>query len=146
MKNIRRNIIIVIILVFVALYFFLTQRHGTIPKELKDFAVEDTASVDKIFMVNKEGQQVLLERKNNFWMVNGKYYARKDAVSTLLKTIHRIDVKAPVAKSMFKTIVSNLAVRSIKVEIYQESKLIRTYYVGGPTKDQYGTYMLLEGC
>jgi len=46
---------------------------------------------------------------------------------------------------MFKTIVSNLAVKSIKVEIYQKSKLIRTYYVGGPTKDQYGTYMLLEG-
>ena len=143
-KKTKRNIIIAIVLLFVAFYFYLSQKQGTISKELKDFAIEDTSSVNKILMVNKENNQVLLERKNDIWMVNEKYIARKDAVNVLLKTLNRIDVKAPVARSMFETVVGKLAVKSIKVEIYQNNKLTKTYYVGGPTTDQYGTYMLLE--
>lgn len=144
MKKNRLNIILIVILVIIALYVFINHKRSTIPKELRDFAVEDTASIDKIFMVTKENQQVLLERNNNNWMVNEKYYARKDAITMLLATMHNLSDKEPVAKSLFKTVVSNLAVKSIKVEIYQKGKLKKIYYVGGPTKNKYGTYMLLE--
>ena len=144
MKKNRINILLIIILIAFAAYLFITNKRGTIPKELKDFAIEDTSTVDRIFMVNKENQQVLLERTNAVWMVNKKYFARNDAINLLLKTLNRIDIKAPVAKSMFETVVGNLAVKSVKVEIYQKGELTKTYYVGGPTKDQYGTYMLLK--
>lgn len=144
MKKNRLNLIIIVILVIIALYVFINHKRSTIPKELRDYAVEDTAGIDKIFMVTKENQQVTLKRNNNNWVVNGKYYARKDAIEMLLATIHDLDVQAPVAKSMFETVVGNLAVKSIKVEIYRNKKRLKTYYVGGPTKNQYGTYMLLK--
>ncbi|NOZ47459.1 MAG: DUF4340 domain-containing protein [Chlorobi bacterium] len=144
MKKIRFNIIIVIVLLIIATYFFITKKTSTIPAKLKDFAIEDTASVNKIFMVNKENQKVLLERKDGYWIVNKKFRVRNDGISMLLKTMKNLDVKAMVGKAAFKTIVENLAVKSIKVEIYQNDKLAKTYYVGGPTKDQYGTYMLLD--
>lgn len=144
----RTNIIIltiVIVLTAVAAFFALSQSNyigGK--KELRDFAIEDTASVDKIFLVNKQNQQVLLEKIDGVWMLNKEHKARKDFVNLLLKTIHRVYVKAPVANAAMENIIKSLASKSTKVEIYQHGKLAKTYYVGGPTQDQHGTYMLLE--
>jgi len=42
-------------------------------------------------------------------------------------------------------VVKNLAATNIKVEVYTgDNKPEKVFYVGGPTKDQYGTYMMLE--
>ena len=142
-KYIIRMSIVIVLLVF-AIYLYYTKTHTTIRKELRNFDIEDTYVVTKIFMVDKSNAQVTLERKDGYWTVNNKYIARKDAIDMLLKTMHRIDVRYPVSKSAHNTCVKNLAVKSTKVEIYQGRKLVKTYFVGGPTQDQRGTYMLLE--
>jgi len=129
---------------FATAYLVMNNQSGSIKKELRDFAIEDTASVDKIFLVDKQNNTILLERKQSYWIVNEKYEARKDLVDLVLKTLYRIKVKEPVAKSAHENIVKNLAVKSTKVEIYQKGKLSKTIYVGGPTMDSYGTYMILE--
>ena len=113
--------------------------------ELRDFAVEDTASITKIFLADKNNKTITLVRKDGFWTVNNVFAARKDLVDVLLKTICRLNVKAPVSKSTHNTIVKALATSSVKVEIYQKEKLVKTFYVGGATPDNLGTYMLLEG-
>ncbi|MEA3449235.1 MAG: hypothetical protein U9Q98_12440, partial [Bacteroidota bacterium] len=67
---------------------------------LRDFAVQDTAAVDKIFLVDKENNEILLERQNkDTWTVNEKYTVRKDLMDILLETIRRIDVANPVPKA-----------------------------------------------
>lgn len=140
-----RILIIVTVLGIIAIYFGLNQSNyigGK--KELRDFAIEDTASVDKIFLVNKKNQQVLLERIDGVWILDNKYKARQDFVTLLLKTIHRVYVKAPVANSAMENIIKSLASKATKIEIYQNGELSKTYYIGGPTQDQQGTYMLLE--
>ncbi len=144
MKQSRIILFLVIVLVIISVVLYFNNTNSTIKKELRDFAVEDTSVITKIFMVNKANEQVVLERKNTYWEVNGKYIARKDAVNMLLKTINRLEVKSPVPKSAHNTVIRNLSSKSIKVEIYTQDKLIRKYYVGGPTADQYGTYMLIE--
>ncbi|MBE9469521.1 MAG: DUF4340 domain-containing protein [Bacteroidetes bacterium] len=144
MKKNRKTIIIVIALFVIALFFYFTNSYSSIKKELRDFAVEDTASISKIFLVDKENKQVTLVRENNHWTLNKEYIARRDIINLLLKTINRIGVKSPVSKAAEQNIIKNLAVKSTKIEIYQGEDLIKTYYVGGPTQNQYGTYMLLE--
>jgi hypothetical protein len=144
MKKNLKSIILLVVLLIIATIIYFKNHNSTIREELKDFAVEDTASVDKIFMVDKSNQKVLLERIDGQWIVNNKYPARKDAMDILLKTINRLTVKQPVPKSAFNTIVSLLAAQSMKVEIYQDGNLSKTYYVGGPTNDSQGTYMMLE--
>ncbi|MCK4662109.1 MAG: DUF4340 domain-containing protein [Bacteroidales bacterium] len=144
MKKNKISLIIVFVLLIISAYFYFSNSKSTIKKELRDFAVEDTSIVTKIFMVNKESNQLLLERQNGYWTVNKEYKARKDLVDLLLKTINRLHVKAPVSNSALENINKSLAVKSIKVEIYQHDKLIKTYYVGGPTQDNYGTFMLIE--
>jgi hypothetical protein len=122
----------------------IEEKKGTL-RVLRDFAVQDTASVDKIFLADKQNATILLERKDNYWTVNGKYRARKDFIEVLLETIHRVEVAEPVTETKVDHVLRRISTDGIKVEIYQQGKLSKTYYVGGVDQGNTGTYMLLEG-
>jgi len=139
------SILAMCILSVTAVYLVTRYQNSTLKEELSDFAVEDTAGIDKIMLSDKDGYKLLLERKPNFiWMVNKEFEARPDAIATLLETIKKVRVKAPVGRASFNNVVKKLAVKSTKVEIYQKGNLIKTYYVGGATKDLLGNYMMIE--
>lgn len=146
MKKNLLTLIVLLVLTAIAYYVYTERGSGTIKQELHDFAVQDTAAITKIFLANKSGQQVLLNRKSQTeWLVNKDHKARKDAIDVLLKTIMRVEMKAPVAKSAHDNIVKLMAGKSTKVEIYQGDEKVKTYYVSDATKDNMGTYMLIEG-
>lgn len=143
-KNIKL-IIVLIVLIGVSVYFLLNQNSTTLKKELTDFAVKDTASIDKFFIADKSGNKVLLERKENFrWTLNGKHNARLDVVNNFLGVISKLQVSSPVAKNAFNNIVKQLATSGIKVEIYSKGQNIKTIYVGGANQTSTGTYMMIE--
>ncbi|HET6243047.1 MAG: DUF4340 domain-containing protein [Bacteroidetes bacterium] len=146
MKKNRITLIIVLVLSIVAGYLWFNNKTGTIKKELKDFAVKDTANVSKIFMADGIGRTVTLERKtNSIWTVNGNAEARKDGIDLLLNTISQLEVKSPVSRASLDHVVSNMAGNSTKIEIYMgKDKPAKVYYVGGATPDNMGTFMLLE--
>lgn len=145
----KKNIVIILIiglLAGVALYLSTTDANNTLSGQLSDFAVEDTASITKIFLADKNNKTITLERTATGWMVNNEYAVRKDIIQVLLETIKKVKVRAPVAKSSFENIVKNIAANSVKVEIYtsNNSSPEKVYYVGGPNPDHTGSYMLLE--
>ncbi len=145
MKKNRALIVVGLVLSIVAVWLVYSRRDGTISEALRDFAVKDTGSVSKIFMANKAGKQVLLEKQpNGDWIINGKHWARPDAISTLLGTMYQVEVRSPVARAAYNNIIKSLAANSVKVEVYNKNGIIKTYYVGGPTQDQLGTFMYLE--
>jgi len=146
-KNKLIYLLLLVLVVFAAYYYFTNKKSTLEDKEgtLSNFAIEDTASIDKIFMVDAKGNQVTLSKIDSKWKVNDKFDARPDNVRLLMKTFFRIAVKMPVPKSAFDVVVKNIATGATKVEIYQgEKKPSKTYYVGGPTLNHQGTYMLLE--
>jgi len=161
MKKNRGIFIIVIVLALTALVLILQNRKGTLKHEWGEFAISDTASVTKIFMADMRNSQVLLTKVTpGNWLLNDTLRARKEGVDLLLKTMANLAVKAPVPKASYNSVIKRLATNSIKVEIYQQKyridlfnslrlfpheKLTRVYYVGNPTPDNMGTFMLLEG-
>ncbi|CAN5897069.1 hypothetical protein BH11BAC7_BH11BAC7_28240 [soil metagenome] len=143
----RNTITLLIALALGGLTFWLISKNGsgTIKPELKNFALSDTASVTKIFLVDKSNKQVTLTRENDGrWKVNGKYYARPDAIKTLLSTMHDLSIREPVGLKARENVIKQLATGAIKCEIYAGDKLIRQYYVGSETADMMGTFMLLS--
>ena len=148
MKNNNKIIILVLALaVAVAAYLYFNQGGTTYNVEgaKMEFAVEDTNSISKIFIVDNQGNQVTLVKGEKSWLVNNKYDARPDNIRLLMKTFSRIAVKAPVPKSAQDNIIKNIATKGTKVEIYQSgAQPSKVYYIGGSTMDQTGTYMLLE--
>ncbi|MGB3947963.1 MAG: DUF4340 domain-containing protein [Bacteroidia bacterium] len=144
MKKNKSLFILFILLASVAAWFIITKSKGTIKPTLRDFAVQDTASINKIFLADKNGNTIMLERnERGVWRLNEKFNARPDAIKTLLTTIKKIDVKEPVGKNAQDNVIKNLASKAVRCEIYQNNELTKAYYVGAETADQTGTYMIL---
>jgi len=134
-----------IVLIGALIWFLSTDKKSTISVE-NNFAVIDTASVSKIFIADRNGTTITLNRSERNWVVNSKYGVRKDAIKTILTTINQIKIQRPVTKNAFDNVVKNLATTGIKIEIYTNQEIPnKTYTIGSSTKDHLGTYMLLAG-
>ncbi len=147
-KLMKKNYIyLLLILILVSLVFYLFQyksNKGTIGQNIKDFSVQDTASITKVTITNKQGKILTVQRTKAGWFVNDSIPARKDIVNILLETIKRVEVKSPVNKPMRENVMKQLATSSIKVQIYEEDDLLKCFFVGGATMEGTGTFMLLE--
>jgi hypothetical protein len=150
MKNII-GLIILFVLIFVAYLLYTANGiNNFVDKEkkvLKDFAIEDTASIDKVFLSQPNGKRVTISRRGfDKWMVNDKFEARPDAINLILKTVHDIKIAAPVNNKVFDAVVKRLASGATKVEYYMdgEDEPTKTWYVGDPIPNRTGTNMLLE--
>jgi hypothetical protein len=159
----KRNLlytILAIILALVALLLIFSRSGSTFHQKASDFAIEDTANVSKIFLTDKSNRSILLERQENgSWELNGRYKAHQESVDLLLKTMLNLAILEPVSEASYNTVISLMAVSSVKVEIYAHDhriklfgsvrlipheKEIKTYYVGHVTQNNIGTYMLME--
>jgi hypothetical protein len=160
MKKNKRFIILVIVLAVVAIALFLTNSKTTFKRALSDFAVEDTSSVTKIFMSDKNNNTLTLTKvKPGSWLVADKYPGSKANIELLLGTMHGLQVKATVPKASLNFVIKDIAVIGVKVEIYQwkyrinifnfihlfpHEALTKVYYVGGPIQSNTGSYMIME--
>ncbi len=110
------------------------------------FAVPNTGDIHKIFIADRKGQTALLERKEDYWLYNGKARARPSAITTLIETFAKVNVKYIPPDAARETMLRSLAAEGIKVEIYDKSgKMMKCYYVGGVTADEQGTFMMMDG-
>lgn len=162
MKKNRLAIILVIVLGAISIALLVLKNHtNTLDKANSEFAVDDTASITKIFLADKENNTVTLTRLSPAkWSINEQFNVSRDAMDLFLKTLMSVEVKEPVSKAATPQIIKLLATNSVKVEIYQKvyridlfdklklfphEKITKTYYVGCPTQNNMGTYMLVEG-
>ncbi len=146
--KIKRSLIVLSILLVIAIIALpLINKAGKQNlTEKKNFAVKDVETIDSIFLANRSGEYVLLRKKNdNIWTVNNAFNAAPDKIERLLKTIRKIEAKNPVGQEAQKRVVANLATTGRKVEVFQNGKKTITYYVGGTTADETGTFMYIEG-
>ncbi|MBK6933248.1 MAG: DUF4340 domain-containing protein [Saprospirales bacterium] len=111
-----------------------------------NFAVKNPEAITKIFLADRTGRTVTLERQAGNWQYNGRFKARATAVQTLLETIKNVSVLYIPPKAAEPAMIKSLAAEGIKVEVYGENgRLLRSYYVGGVTNDERGTFMIMEG-
>ncbi len=145
MKRKNSIILLVILLALTGLYLYLNQKGWNTMKITPDMlSVKDTASVTRIFMANKNGKKVLLERNQGQWLVDGQP-ADLTKVNLILQTLYTMKVLKPVEPGAIHTAIEILAIKGIKTEIYAGNKLLKTIYVGSETPDQTGTIMMLDG-
>jgi hypothetical protein len=161
MKKNRVALIIALILLLAAAILYVTKSGTTLKKGVSEFAIEDTASVTKLFIADKNNNEVTLERSaDGSWKVDGKYAAHQIKVSSFLKTLADLEVRSPVALAARNNVITRMSAIAKKIEIYQVKPLInlfnkvklfpretltKTYYIGDVTQDNQGTYMLMEG-
>ena len=147
----KKNLILTLVFVALAVasvVVYLKSHSSTIADEpLTDFAVEDTAKVNKVIITDHLGKMATLERipGERLWKLNGKLEAREDAVNLMLKTFNRIRIRGNVSDSSRDNMLKLLASSSKRVEIFTGGdEPAKIWYVGIPTPDHTGTLMLLE--
>lgn len=142
----KKSYLLLIVLAVITLILLLSEKNGNLKQELRDFAVKDTSSISKIFLADKLGNEIILNRTSNGWLVNDKFPLRKDAIKTLLGTVKNIEVNYPVSNAMHNNVVKNLATKSVKIEIFTTNENVphKTYYIGSPAPNMIGSFMLLE--
>lgn len=161
MRKNRITLIIVLILVLITAALLVTNSYTTLRKDISDFSVQDTASITKIFLADKNNNEVTLERTaEGIWLIDGKHTAHQAKISSFLKTLKDLSVRSPVPLVARDNVITRMAVIAKKVEIYQVTprinlfnkiklfpyeKLTKVYYVGDVTQDNQGTFMLMEG-
>jgi hypothetical protein len=160
-KRKKQTILLLGILIILVLSaFILRKNYWTGGTAFSDFAVTDTANVTMVFLSDREGNSVTLERLSpSQWRLNKTNDANSAVVGSLLRTLYNIEIKGMVPRSAHNTVISDMAAKNTKIEIYQRVPRIKmgrvklfprvilskVYFVGGPTQDHLGTFMMLEG-
>ena len=134
-----------IILMAALIWFLSTDKKSTISVD-NNFAISDTSSVSKIFISDRNGTTITLNRNAKNWVINNKYRVRKDAINTILTTINQIKIQRPVSINALDNVIKNLATTGVKIEIYTNRETPnKTYTIGSSTSNHLGTYMFLAG-
>ncbi|MDG2139251.1 MAG: DUF4340 domain-containing protein [Flavobacteriales bacterium] len=125
------------------MYLLFDYNKKTALKNEKGFAIENTEDINKVFLSDRKGNNIILSKTNNNWIINDKYDVRDDAIKTLLSTIEQIEIQRPVSNTSFNNVIRQLATTGVKVEIYYHNN-VKVYTVGSSTPDHLGTYMLMD--
>lgn len=144
----KKTIIAFILLIVVALTYYIINKKpwGVNFKDIADFSIEDTANIDQIFIADRVGKTLVLNKvAPQTWIINNNKLADFSKIELLLSTVKTMKVLRPVPTSEHNTAVGDLATLGIKAQFYVNGKLNKTYYVGSGTQEQNGTYMLIEG-
>ena len=146
--NNKVKIALIGVLAVIAVYLLFYKTNDEVSsKSLKDFAIRDTADIDRIFLADNDGNQSLISRQaDGTWMVNDKWRAKDNNVFLLLRGFYNMEVKSPVVKDAIPAILKQIAAKPIKVEVYMKGQKEpeKIYYFGFATADHYGNYALLE--
>ncbi len=135
----------VAVLAGLAIWLNRADRGTSLDAPLSDFTIADTARVDRIFITDVAGRSIDLRRAGGQWTLNGAYEARNSDITLLLTTFRRIEVKSPVSKKAQGTALRFMGAVAKRVEIYTGGdKPEKVWIVGHATKDNLGTYMVLE--
>ena len=145
-----KNIVAIIILLSltgIVAYNYFNSSNSTIQSSHNDFSIKDTASIDKIFIADMQGNHVLLKRElPNKWSLNEKHTAVQHNINNLLQTIQLMTIKAPVAKARFDKTIRDLSTLGTKVEIYQgKDTPSKVFFIGTSNQHHTGNYMMIEG-
>ncbi len=159
----KKNIIIISAVAVVGIVALVVALNGTRKATFRqDYHIEDTSTITRIFLADKQDNSVLLTKTNDsLWMVDNTYEANQPMIDLLLETLNTMRIRQQVNRNAVPTIIKDLSARAIKAEIYQREPLINwfgghlrlfsrerltvTYYVGRETQDMMASYMFREG-
>lgn len=132
--------------VFAITKFSGDRAQGTRMVADRDFKVADPDVLSKIFIVDRVGNANTLTRNGDSWTFNGKYEANENVMKNLLDAITKIEMQYIPANAAVPNIVKNLATEGIRVDLFDRSgDKIKSYYIGGSTPDERGTFAIMEG-
>ncbi|OSZ79397.1 hypothetical protein CAP35_14400 [Chitinophagaceae bacterium IBVUCB1] len=135
-----------LILIALAVWYFVFRNKTGFASDEAGFTIEDTSAIGKIFLADKKGNTILLERKETGWLLNGQHKVLQASLNTLLYTLKSQVAQYPVNENAYNNVITMLAGESIKVEVYdKDGDKMMVFYVVGQAGNNQGSYMMMDG-
>lgn len=145
MKKLIIIIVSLAVLVFLGWYTMkLMKTEGVSDKELIEFNIEDTASVNKIIVTDAFSNKIELIRDGNRWTDENGGCITQENVAFILEALKNIEFKGYLPDNSHKQFIKMMSAQNTKVEIFQNGEWTKTWYIGPPAADHYGQIMLLD--
>jgi hypothetical protein len=144
----KKNLLLIVSLLILAglgwFAFSLMKKKPKSDSELIEFAVADTASIDKIVIQDPNSNTFTLLRGNNIWTDGEGGCINQQSVQFILETFKKIEFKGYLPDNSQKKFEEIMSTQHTKVMIYKNGEWIKTWYIGPPAQDHYGQMMLLD--
>lgn len=145
MKKYFPYLIAIVVLGGIAAFFLLSENESTINQREANFKIKNPAAVTKIILHDEQNRTITLAKTKSGWQVNEKFEARQDLIDHLLSILAKLESQAPVSKAAHENVLREMLAKNIQVQVFTGSGAAeKVFYVGGPTLDSKGTYMILE--
>lgn len=144
-KTILISLGLAIVLAFVGVMIY-QNLPANLEKKESDFSFKQTDKISKIVLTNeKGGKAVITKNKKGEWIFGDQYPVGDEPIGLLLEVFNRAETLGPVPVAAVKNVLLELNQKHFKVAIYtDDEKAEKTYYIGGPTLNNQGTYMIME--
>ena len=127
-------------------YYFLFAEKNVFGVNEAGFTIKDTGNIGKVFLSEKGGESITLERKDGGWVANGEHRVIQSVMNDMLTTLATQQPMFPAPQSAHNTVIKSMATKGIKVELYTlEGRKKTVFHVGGQANNNKGSYMLMEG-
>ncbi|MFZ1809455.1 MAG: DUF4340 domain-containing protein [Cyclobacteriaceae bacterium] len=132
MSQEKKNKVLVVslgglIILAVVLFFYQSDRQE-IDKSI--FKVDDLSLVDRVILSSASGD-VELSFSGSKWLVNKNQEADEQLITVLFATLQQAEPKRQVANNQKDSISSMLVKNGVKLNLYQEGDLVKSFYAGG---------------
>ena len=116
----KRNLIIIAAVVVVGIVALVVALNGRRTSTFKqDYNIEDIDAVTRIYLADKQDNEVLLTRVgDSSWIVDNTYPANQPLVDMLLETLHTMQIRQQVNRNAVPNVIKDISARSVKVEVY----------------------------
>jgi hypothetical protein len=147
----KKSIIILFVLVLLTAFVFWlinSKKDGSTISKLADeyaFNISDTASIDKLIIRDKTPSEIIIVRTPSGWEMEDGRKIRQDAVEVLMETFYRQELRNFVPENSKPNVLKSINVTGREVQVFQNGKKTKHFFVGSDTPDQNGTYMLMKG-
>ena len=109
-----------------------------------NFAIEDTASVDKIIITDFNSNTFELKRDGIKWTDKDGGCIIQENVQNIMTVLKNIEFKGYLPEKSIQPTINRMAAAAMKVEIFQNGSWTKTWYIGTSAQDHYGQIMLLD--
>jgi len=145
----KKNLLLLFTVVALATlaYFFVFQNKNSLEdlESTRNFRIENPEELGRVFIAQKGQDPIDLKLKKGTWYINDKYKANQSSINGIKDFFINNRIKFIPSKAATNNIVNEIAKIGIKVEAFdRKGKLLKSFYVGGNTPDERGSYFLMQ--
>jgi len=125
------------------LLLILFHNRSPFGKDNSNFASEPQKEITRIEF-SYGNRKLTLEKEGSEWLINGKTQARKSGILYILKVLQEIKIKSPVSEGLFESEISSKKIVPVKVRVYENRKLLKSFLVYKTQSNPYGDIMKMS--